>query len=85
MNWKGGNLDTTSGPQFMAENPRGSTTKGEGSNTRRLPPGVLVRRTTSSQPLRPKDFNGFEGVPAFFKESETPSTFCAITAGGGLR
>jgi len=50
-----------------------------------LTPARWFEGQTSSQPLRLKDFNGFEGVPAFFKESETPSTFSAITAGGGFR
>jgi hypothetical protein len=59
--------------------------KGGGSNTTRLTPARWFEGQTSSQPLRLKDFKGFEGVPAFFKESETPSTFSAITAGGGVR
>jgi hypothetical protein len=59
----------------MASNPRRFRRRRRRFKHDEVDARVLVRRTTLDQPLRLKDFNGFEGVPAFFKESETPSTF----------
>ena len=74
MNWRGGNLDTTLGaPQLHWRQIRG----GFDDERRRFKHDEVDAwragsKTTSSQPLRPKDFNGLRVCPLSSKKAKHP-------------
>jgi hypothetical protein len=72
MNWKGGNLDTTPGPHIHG----GKSERFDDERRRFKHDEVAAWRagskTTSSQPPRPKDFNGLRVCLLSSKKAKHP-------------